>query len=73
MSQQDGTSLFFYSARLLVHDYESGRFPYLRVHHSTGRVKRRVCDIVIVCVRAFFISMSVGVYRQRELRYLMDS
>lgn len=25
MSQQDGTSLFFYSAGLLVHDYESGR------------------------------------------------
>lgn len=25
MSQQDGTSLFFYSASLLVDDYESGR------------------------------------------------
>lgn len=25
MSKQEATSLFFYSARLLVHDYESGR------------------------------------------------
>lgn len=73
MSQQDGTSLFFYSASLLVHDYESGR--EVPIPGRTGELfrwraegERKVCGTVFVCVCVcisyclFFMLVCVCVY-----------
>lgn len=65
MSQQDDTSLFFYSAGLLVHDYKSGReapgtCESLGAHSRQRRVGAGTAALACarVCVFAFtqFIS-----------------
>lgn len=45
MSQQEGTSLFFYSARLLVHDYESGREVPVPARASEKHMRRKDEDM----------------------------
>lgn len=64
MSQQDGTSLFFYSAGLLVHDYESGReAPGTCESLGAHSQQRQQCVCAPACVCLPSLSLSAGVMK----------
>ncbi len=58
-----------------------GRFPYLQEPESVFAAQGKgggrcvvvfVCVCVFVCVSSLVLSVCVRVYKQKELRYMMD-